>query len=86
MNSYNTTCGPTGTWSMLAGCSLVSCHPLQYLTNTDVKIEIETPITGMKNMLNSKIKASCLNEGEDFDFGFNILTVEYLCGHRFDNK
>ena len=87
LTTYNATCGPTGCWSMLAGCLLVSCHPLQYLTNTGVKIEIlESPIAGIKNISNSKIRASCQNEGKDFDFGFNILSVEYLCGHRFDDK
>jgi hypothetical protein len=87
LTTYNATCGPNGTWSILAGCSLVSCHPLQYISNTDVKIEIlETPITGMENILNSKLRVSCQNEGDDFDFGFNILFVEYLCGYRFDTK
>jgi hypothetical protein len=87
MTSYNATCGTTGTWSILAGCSLVSCHPLQYLSNTTEIIEIlETPISGMGNVLNSKLRVSCQNEGDDFDFGFNILSVEYLCGHRFNNK
>ena len=47
LTTYNATCGPTGNWSMLAGCLLVNCHPLPNLTNTAVKIEIlETQIAG----------------------------------------
>ena len=84
--NYNSTCTPSGNWSRLDGCSFIYCKPLQFEDNGSVEKVVEVVVEGMENILNTTITASCKHEGEDFDFGFNILYVEYHCGYRSVNQ
>ena len=81
---YNSTCDHNGNWTTPDGCSLRYCEPLNYDGSVEIEI-LEAPIKGIENILNSTVRASCRKEGEDFDFGFNLLSVEYHCGYRFND-
>ena len=69
---------PTGEWDEIAGCELIFCKELDVDDATVDKTEV-------KNMFNmtthaSKLKLSCKEPLEDFDFGQNILRLFLTCG------
>ena len=77
MTSYDSTCTSTGQWSREEGCLPFYCQPLVLDLAT---VSIET--LGVENLLHTTVTASCQGEGEDFNFGYNILSVEYTCAFK----
>ena len=78
ITSYDSTCTDTGDWTRQDGCKPFYCKPLIL----DLENSVEEVTVGEKNLLNTTVQVSCSGEGEDFNFGFNILTIEYTCGFK----
>ena len=71
-------CLPTGEWNQIAKCEMIFCNPLDIDEDT-------VEISEFRNTYNmtthgSKLKISCKETINDFDFGQNILRIFLTCG------